>query len=190
MPWKLEPIGTIEIWGLPQIKMSSYQYMDPRLIFNMGMLSWKRWPLYWNGALIQGPISRTVFLSQFKFVGHFVSPSLQFWRSDCYRIFTLHDSFAVVAYEKNCCDLMVSNGITQRQKIPLNLNCVQELFSEMGPRSISFGCDIIYWCHSITNVVIRELWVRTCLMILTGEFSVKLYSSCDVSVVITFVGND
>ena len=61
-----------------------------------------------NWQHTQGPSSHTVFLAQFKFNGNFVSGSPRIGTKCC----SWHESYAVVACAKFCCDFVSSRGMT------------------------------------------------------------------------------
>ena len=65
--------------------------------------------------LDQGPVSLTVFPSQFKFDGNSFHSHLNSNTVIAIKYCSWHDSCAVVACAKICCDLIASNGITARR---------------------------------------------------------------------------
>ena len=78
------------------------------------------WKVAWGDACQishhhLGPISLPIFPSQLKFDGNFVLLSSWFWQGEHYKIYTWHDSCAVVSCVKICCNLMVSNWITAKR---------------------------------------------------------------------------
>ena len=79
---------------------------------NVGLVHWR---MYICMSVNQGLVSLTVFPSQFKFDGNFVSLSPDSNTVIVTTLCTWHDSCAVVAVAKWCCDVMVSNGITARR---------------------------------------------------------------------------
>ena len=93
----------------------------------------------WGWVRAQGPISLTVFPSQFKFDGNFVSLSSQFWYSDYYKILYMAQQLCCRGMCKN---LLRSDGQQRnysKVKFPSNLNCRQKIVSETGPRSWLIG---------------------------------------------------
>ena len=62
-----------------------------------------------------GPVSPTIFPSQFKFVGNSFHSHLDSNTVIATKFCTWHDSCAVVACAKICCDLMASNGVMARR---------------------------------------------------------------------------
>ena len=63
----------------------------------------------------QGPVSLMFFPSQLKFNGNFVALHLNSNTVIATNFFTWHDSCAVVACAKICCDLMASNRVKARR---------------------------------------------------------------------------
>ena len=70
---------------------------------------------WYEGKYNLGPVSLTVFPSQFKFDGNFFHSHHDYITVIATNFCTWHDSCAVVACAKHCCDLMAINGITARQ---------------------------------------------------------------------------
>ena len=80
----------------------------------------------------QGPVSLTVFRSQFKFVGNFVSLRSRFWYSDRYKILYMARQLCCRGMCKN---LLRSDGQQRnysKAKFPSNMNCGQKIVSETG----------------------------------------------------------
>ena len=83
---------------------------------------------------------------RFTFISILIHWSLQIF-------FTWHDSCAVVACAKICCDLIASSGITARKTtFPSNLNCGQKTVSETGP-----------WCTNVLQMCSKIVW--KCILI-------------------------
>ena len=81
-----------------------------------------------------GPVSLTVFPSQFKFDGNFVSLSPRFYHNDRYKILYMARQLCCRGMCKN---LLRSDGQQRsygKAKFPSNLNCGQKTVSETGPR--------------------------------------------------------
>ena len=103
-----------------------------------------KWAKGWSNFLLRwcrsesvdlGPVSLTFFhrnsnSMEISFHSH-VNSNTMITTKFC----TWHDSCAVVACAKNCCDLMASNRITARWSFVSNLNCGQKIVSETGPWS-------------------------------------------------------
>ena len=81
----------------------------------------------------QGPISLTVFPSQFKFNGNFVALSPRFWYSDRYKI--LYMAWQLCCHGM-CKTLLRSDGQQRnysQAKFPSNFNCGQKIVGETWP---------------------------------------------------------
>ena len=93
-------------------------------------------------TLVLGPISLTVFPSQFKFDGNFVLLSSKFQYSDRYKILYMARQLCCRGMCKN---LLRSDGQQRnysKAKFSSNVNCGQKIVSETGPWSInSIHCD-------------------------------------------------
>ena len=137
------------------------------------MATWERialwvWDIPEYCVVSLGPVSLTFFQSQFKFDGSFVSLSPVIARKFC----TWHDSCAVVACAKICCDLVASNGIMARlsfhriwiaDKNPLvkrSPDLVELVLNRLNERAIRDCMFAKIWCQ-LWHAYIR-LWRNWC----------------------------
>ena len=99
--------------------------------------------------LVQGPISLTVFPSQFQFDGNFVSLSSRFWYSDHYKILYMARQLCCRGMCKNLLWSDSQQRNYSKAKFPSNWNCRQKIVSETGPRSRNCGCLITWFCYQL-----------------------------------------
>ena len=80
-----------------------------------------------------GPVSLTVFPSQFQFDGNFVSLSSRFWYSDRYKILYMARQLCCRGMCKNLLRSDSQQRNYSKAKFPSNWNCGQKIVSETGP---------------------------------------------------------
>ena len=152
---------------------------------------------------MQGPVSLTVFPSQFKFDGNYISLSSRFQYSDRYKILYMARQLCCRGMCKICCDLMASNGITARRSFHRIWIAGKKLLVKRAPgpryngtqldmagfvnRNL-YSCSVIIcmWAFFIPLAVIHALWLFYTLKNVTQLINVNLRENLKVEIMFNF----
>ena len=104
---------------------------------------------------VQGPVSPMFFQSVFRFVGIFFYPHLDSCTVTATIFFTWHDSCAVVACAKNCCDLMADSEIIARWIFHRILIRAQNRYWN-GPQASIWRKFTLISCRVYTEYIIHR----------------------------------
>ena len=107
----------------------------------------------------QGPVWLTVFPTQLKFDGNFISLSPRFWYNDRYKILYMARQLCCHGMCKNLLQIDGQQQSYGKAKFPSNLNCGQKNVSETNPSTQTRLHAS--WCINDSKFTTIPYWIKS-----------------------------